>query len=417
METALISDLSGPIQSTAEFHRRLQLEDPVHWDEAGHWVLTRYQDVKAVLNDDRFGHPTTLPAQIDILKPSGSNRLSKWWNSKRGSHGRSELDLIPLLQSKWLAHTNQPEHTRLRALITQAVSVQRLNDMRPRIQTRANELIDRVAARGSMELVADFAYPLAAMTIGELLGVPSTEQSAFMEHLLHGQRLFTYLGTSDAKEIQIIQKQAIALISFVRELIAARRREPKSDVISALLAAGGNSNRLSEDELLGNVILIAIAGHETTYQFLATAIWQLLQPPNALAGVKVDGEMHTSALQELLRYCCPVQITTRVALEDVVWEDKTIRRGQVVRLALAAANVDAEQFADPDRLELARRYNPHLTFGSGIHQCIGAPLARLETIIALEVMLRRLPNLKIQMDQVRWRDGIFRSPESLWVTF
>lgn len=406
--------MDSAAKSSALVDQRRDPNASIHWHPDGYWLVTRYRDVRAILLDARFGHLSDARAPIN--EPRSPGWFRKLW-SKQADRAARELELIPLLQSHSLAHTNPPEHTRLRGLITEALNAGRMNSLGSHIRARANELIDHVKAQGTMDVVADFAQPLSMVTINELLDIPRADAAIFMQHLTPGQRLFTFLGTNDAQEIRQIEKHAIALISLLRELIAVRRRAPGDDLISALISAGNGMNSLNEEQLLSNLILLVSAGHETTYQLVTNVMWELLQLPDALAQVKAEQDRRSIILQELLRYCCPVQFTTRVALEDVDWNDKIIRQGQKIRLALATANRDEEQFVNGHELDFTRRNNPHLTFGAGIHNCLGAPLARIEATIALDVLFKRLPSLNLQTTQVAWRESNHRSPRELWVTF
>lgn len=397
-------------------YRHLQQTDPLHWHEDGCWVLTGYQDVKSVLLDPRFGHADYMPP--------GTSPQRSWLDRARGwlTRGGRELprpdpDHFAYLRSKWIAVSNPPLHAHLRTMVGQALTLQRMNAMRPRIHDMANQLIDQVEERRTMDLVSEFAYPLSTLTICDLLGVPPADYPALLEHLEQGQRAFTQLGTTDPEAIRQVHAHASALTEYFRTLIAARQRAPQDDLISALTLVADEERRLSDDELLGNVVLLAIAGHETTYQLLTTCVWLLLQQPDALQAARAEAGMSKAVLQELLRLCGPTQITARVALEDVPWKDKTIRKGQMVRLALAAANRDEQQFAAADVFDPTRRQTTHLTFGAGIHQCPGAPLARLEMTIALEILLRRLPGLKLQTTAVEWRSDIFLSPRELRIVW
>ncbi len=398
-------------------HRHLQHADPLHWHEDGCWVLTGYQDVKSVLLDPRFGFPDYTPPWTPPRR-SWLDRARGWLT--RGESGRPLPDpnRFANLTSKWIVISNPPTHTHLRTLVGQALTLQRMNAMRPRIRDMANQLIDQVEGRRTMDLVSEFAYPLSTLTISDLLGVPPADYPALLEHLEQGQRAFIQqFGTTDPEAIRKIHAHASALTEYFRTLIAARRRAPQDDLISALTLVGDEESRLSDDELLGNVVLLAIAGHETIYQLLTTCVWLLLMQPDALQAARAEAGMDKAVLQELLRLCGPTQTIARVALEDVLWKDKTIRKGQVVRLALAAANRDEQQFATADVFDPMRRQTNHLTFSAGIHQCPGAPLARLEMTIALEILLRRLPGLKLQTTAVAWRSDLFLSPRELRVVW
>jgi pimeloyl-[acyl-carrier protein] synthase len=384
----------------------------VHRGADGSWIVTRYRDVRHVLSDARFcPFNPAVPAPVDDRRPRFFGRLFH-----RPAGPPPELTQFHTLKAKWVVSLSPPEHTRVRALIASALTGRRVSEMRPHIQARAERLLDGLAACGSMNVVADYAYPLATMTILELLGVIGGDGQGDSSDSARVREMFTPPPSDDSGEILRIDAYAPTLVASFRAAIAERRRAPRNDLITALVQAG-NGNGLSDDELLANIILLAIAGHETTYQFVAGALWHLQRHPHVMAAVRANPDLEAHAVQELLRLACPLQNTVRVAREDTEVGGAMIAKGDVVQVAVATANRDAAQFPNPDALDFARGPNPHVTFGHGIHNCIGAHLARVEATIAIGTLVRRYPDLRIETEGVTWRDDVFLSPRSLRVTF
>lgn len=348
------------------------------------WFITRYADAEAVLRDHkRFvkNYRTTLtPEQRQQLPP--------------------DPQLIRMLDQHML-NADGADHTRLRSLINKAFTAQMINRMQSRVQAIADSLIDRVQDQGAMNLIDDYAFPLPIVVIAELLGVPASDQDRFR---IWSDAFLTPSFTPEgwAKTEQLM----LAFTSYLGQVFAARRAQPKDDLISALIQAEEAGEKLSEEELYAMVILLIVAGHETTVNLIGNATLALLQNPDQLAKLKNNPALMPAAIEEFLRYDGPVErATMRFAAEDVELGGQLIRRGQPVNVVLASAGRDPAQFANPDQLDLARENNRHLGFGFGVHYCVGAPLARMEGRIALDTLLRRLPNLRlaVPVDTLEWR--------------
>lgn len=365
--------------------RLLQQEDPVHWCEPiGGWVLTRYADVIGALRDPRLSSDR-IRSFLDHLPPEQ----------------RAEIDDLGQSLLMWMVFVDPPDHTRLRALGSKAFTPRAVERMRPRVQAIVDELLDAAAAQDGMDVILDFGYPLPATVIAELLGAPAADRDKFK-------------GWSDAVALfvggirtQPVQKQRaragmLALMDYFRELIARRRREPKDDLISALLAAEDRGDVLSTDELVATCVFLLFAGHETTTNLIGNGLLALARHPEQLQRLREQPQLMSSAIEELLRYDGPVQSVARAALEDLEIGGRSIQRGERVFPMLIAADRDPAQFSDPDRLDLSRRDNRHIAFGYGIHYCLGAPLARLEGQIALTALLQRFPDLRVQTDGLQW---------------
>jgi cytochrome P450 len=304
-----------------------------------------------------------------------------------------------------------PDHTRLRALVSKAFTPRLIEQLRPRIESLTNGLVDNVEHAGCMDLIRDFALPLPATVIAEMLGVPAADR-----HRFHGWSNALIQAASTWGMVRAIPN-ALAFTRYIRRIVERRKRDPQDDLISALVQAEEAGDRLSGDELVAMVFLLLVAGHETTVNLIGNAALALLKHPEQLEKLRSDPALLPSAIEELLRYSSPVELATeRYAREDAMIAGVPIPRGEVVFAVIASANRDERQFTAPDTLDLAREPNKHLSFGLGPHYCLGAPLARLEGQIAISTLFSRLPNLRLatSRDSLRWRAGlILRGLQSL----
>ena len=371
-------------------YARLRDEAPVHRTKLGRgrgaWLLARYDDVDALLRDPRFAKN---PANA---RGPGGRGDALWMPGFLRPLTRNMLDL------------DAPDHTRLRALVQKAFTPRMVEAQRPRIHALVDELLHRAARDGRMELVADFALPIPLTIISELLGVPASEQQRFHRWTTR------ILSASGPADIVGLLPSVWMLFRYLRRLFAARRAEPRDDLITALVQAEEAGDRLDEDELLGMVFLLLAAGHETTVNLIGSAALELVRHPEQAAALRADPSLVKPAVEELARFTSPVELATeRYAREELELHGVRVRRGEMVLGIIASANRDATHFAEPDRLELAREPNRHLAFGIGAHYCLGAPLARLETQIALAALLERAPRLRLAVapDALRWRRHAF----------
>ena len=362
------------------------------------WFLTRHDDVAAVLLDDeRFVRDPRLALTEDELA---------------GHELPTPLQAI----DNHMLNRDGEDHRRLRRLVTKAFTPKVVERLRPRIQAIADELIDAVETRGSMDLSAEYAFPLPITVIAELLGVPASDQHRFEE--------WSNAIITPAIEPEALERffgQMGEFVAYLTDLFAARRADPQDDLVSALLAARDESDALTEEEVFGTVVLLIVAGHETTVGLIGNAVVNLLSHPDQLELVRADPSSIPAAIEEVLRYEGPVERTlNRWAATDVELRGQTIRRGEVVIAILGSADRDSARFPDPDRLDVQREDTRHLAFGRGSHYCLGAPLARLEAEIALETLFRRLPNLRLAVapDELEWRaTPTFRRLETLPVAW
>ncbi len=347
------------------YYRELRESDPVHFDERrGNWLVMRYDDVLALLKDE-----TRLSAQ-------------------QGT-------------SSSMLNNDPPKHTRLRSLVSQAFTPRRVRGLKPRVQAIVDELLDEAAPRDGMDVIEAFAYPLPITVIAELLGVEKEHRALFRE-VSEGTALGLGATTSDPAWVARAVANNRALMAYFEELIARRRAEPREDLVSACIQAEERGDFFTHNELLAMLQILLVGGHETTANLIGNGLLALLRHPDQLERLRKE-EIGGTAVDELLRYDSPVQYTGRVAREDFELRGKTIRAGDGVRMILGSANRDEREFTNPDELDLGRDPCPHLSFGWGVHFCLGAELARLEGEIALTTLVRRFPRLALAGEAPCWR--------------
>jgi pimeloyl-[acyl-carrier protein] synthase len=377
--------------------RGIQRRDPVHWsDIARGWLITRYDDVHDLLRDPNISADRT-PATVDAAWRRGSE-IQHWLE-------HSLLGLDP------------PDHTRLRNLVNRAFTPRVVEQMREHIESLTDELLDRAEHQGSMDAIEDFAQPLPIRVIAELLGAPQEDRPRFAawSHALSGALDIAF----HRRTIEAADRAVVEMREYFGPLLDERRREPREDLLTALVQAEEQGDRLSEDELYSFCIILLAAGHETSTNLIGNGLLALLKNRDQLERLTKDPGLAESAVEELLRYDPPPQATTRRAKPSFELRGKRIRSGDVLVLSIAAANRDPERFEDPDSLDITREDNRHLTFGMGAHYCIGAPLARLEGQIAFTQLLQRFPNLRGQQGKSakRRNTGTVRALASLPVSW
>ncbi|HSI67567.1 MAG TPA: cytochrome P450 [Planococcus sp. (in: firmicutes)] len=374
-------------------YEKLREIDPVHQvlfpDGQRGWMVTRYEEAVKVLKDQRF------------IKD-----FSKLYGGK--------MDQMSVFTQNML-FSDPPDHKRLRSLAQKAFTPRMISGMRERIHEIAEELLDEVSEQGEMKLIDDFAFPLPIIVICEILGVPSEDRDKFR---LWSNSLIE--GTSGEAGVSVYQHMT-DFIQYLGQWFAQVKADPKDDLISKLMEAEEEGNRLTEKELYGLVSLLIIAGHETTVNLIGNSILALLAHPDQRELLLERPELIPQAIEESLRFDGPVEFSTsRWAGEDLVLSGKAINRGDLVIVALNSANHDPKQFQKPEMFDLTREKSPHLAFGHGIHFCLGAPLARLEGEIALSSLLKRMPNMKLRVDEneLEWRSGmIVRGVKEIPLTF
>ena len=366
-------------------------------DKTPVWLITRYADVAALLKDERF-----VKNRRTAMTPEQLRKMP-WVPPMFRPLERNMLDL------------DAPDHTRLRALVHKAFTPSLIARMRERVQTLADELLDRVMYEGEMDLIEDYALPLPMTIITEILGVPARDH-----HKFHKWSKAVVALTSPKATLRVIPSVWM-FVRYLRQFFKLRRRDQRDDLATALIQAEEAGDKLSEDELLAMVFLLLIAGHETTVNLIGNGMLALMENPDAMNRLRRDPTLIKTAVEELLRYTSPVLMSTeRYAREDVNLHGVAIPRGGMTLGVIGSANRDESVFENPDELDITREPNKHLAFGQGIHFCLGAPLARLEGEIAINTLLRRMPDLRLRgtAESLRWRPSmILRGLESLPVSF
>ncbi len=349
------------------------------------WTVARYSDVLTVLTDARFSADRTS------LAPDGYD------------------------VAKSMLVSDPPDHTRLRNLVQKAFTPRMVEQLRSRIGAIVDDLLETALRRGGdFDLIEDLAYPLPVIVIAELLGVPPEDHATFREWSATLAASLDPLVSSELMDRAWSSRNA--LHDYLRGIIAKRRREPHSDLISALVAVEERGDTLLEPELVVMCTLLLIAGHETTVNLIGNGTLALLRHPDQLQRLREDPSLIVTAVEELLRFDPPVQMTGRILLADAELAGQTIPKGDFVLPLLGAANHDPAQFSEPDKLDLSRNPNPHVAFGRGIHFCLGAPLARVEAQIAIGKLVQRCPTLRLNGDPVRRDQITLRGLKSLPVS-
>jgi len=388
-------DLMTPAALADPFpiYRRLREDDPVHWsDSYGGWLVTRFDDVSRCLKDPRLS----------------ARRAASMWD-RMPPEIRDATQALQRAFSLWMLMMDPPDHTRIRSLVSRAFAPSLVATLRPRIQEIVDEAIAGVAGRGRFDLIRDVAQPIPAIVIAELLGADPAHHARF-------KAWSDDLALMELGPRGFVQAQAsmIEMTDHLRGVVAARRVEPRDDLISELLAAEEAGRFLGEEELLANCVLLLFAGHETTTNLVGNGILELLRHPDQLALLRAEPDLMEAAVEELLRFHGPIQRVRRSVKEPFELGGKALREGDAVWLLVGAANRDPAVFDDPDRLDLRRRPTRHLTFGLGPHFCVGAALARVEGPIVLDALLRRLPPFTADLAELAWRPDLsFRGVKSL----
>ncbi len=384
------------------FYARLRTQDPIHWDEElGFWVLTRYADIAAVYQHPNFSRAQGLRRGFERLPEAERTIAEPVYHSF----------------SKTMFYSDPPYHTRLRGLVNTAFTPTAIEHMRPYVQKTVNTLLDAVQANGKMDVIHDFAYPLPILVIAQMLGLPAEDRVRFKKW---SDDLFAILGSvPHAPDLMERAARSLTdLTNYITALSEARRGDPQDDLLTGLVEAMEDGERLTQEELVANIIILLSAGHETTSNLIGNGLLALLQHPEQLQKLREQPELITSAVEEMMRYDNPVQIAYRSAAEDVEIGGKRLRKGDLVNSILAAGNRDPERFTEPDRFDITRDEGRHLGLGLGIHFCLGAPLVRLEAQVAFASMLRRFPKMDLTVENLEWQEHpIFRGVKSLPVVF
>jgi cytochrome P450 len=391
VQTATTEPLFNPlspefIRDPYPHYERMRTTDPVHLTPFGSFVASRHAEATLVMRDKRFGKDYVERT----IRRYGPNAMDE-----------------PVFSSTrhWMLQQDAPDHTRLRGLVVKAFTARRVEDMRPRIQQVVDQTIDAIADKGHADLIEDFAFRLPVTIICDMLGIPEEHREVFYKSSRDGGRLLDPVPMSPA-EIAESNIGTTMAQAYFQQLFELRRRSPGDDLTTQLVQAEEDGSKLSNEELTANIILLFGAGHETTVNLIGNGLLALYRNPDQLALLKANPDLITNAIEEFLRYDSSVQMTGRVALEDI--EDlagKKIPKGESVLCLLGSANRDPAVYPDrPERLDITRPNVRPLSFGGGIHFCLGAQLARIEAGIAISTLLRRLPELRLDnAENPEWR--------------
>jgi cytochrome P450 len=372
-------------------YHQLRRYEPVHWSpQWGGWLLTRYADVVSMLRDpQRFSNVGRMSSFLSQLPEAIREQMRPFEDHfKQG-----------------LINSDPPDHTRIRGLLNKAFTTKRVEAQAPQVEVLVDELLDKALRNGQMDVIADFSFLIPTTVIAHMLGVPLADRDQFAKW---AEEMTAFVGTGRViSELAAgAQTSLLELREYFRRLIAARRVDPQDDLVTALATAEDRGSLLNEAELLSVCVTLLLAGFGTTMTFIGNAVLALLRHPDIVSSLRRDPSLMPAATEELLRYDGPIHRQWRIATEDIELHGMQIRKGQLVAAMLGAADRDPEQFPNPDRLDITRAENYHVAFGSGIHFCLGAPLARLESQIALKSLIRRCPKMQLADENLNWRRDI-----------
>ncbi len=367
------------------FYRRLRETAPVYKTPQGFWLITRYEDVAFALRDKRFGKDFVGNIQ-----------------RRYGDVDRISEPAVASLARTMLVQ-DPPDHTRLRGLVTKAFTARRVADMRPRIKKIVDDQLDRVAAKGEMDVMRDLAHRLPVIVICDMLGIPEAHRAPFLAGSNVNGRILEPVPMT-REEMDQANRNTQAAGAYFRQLCDLRRREPQDDLTTELVRAEEAGDKLTAEELEANIGLLFGAGHETTTNLIGNGLLALHRQPEQWERLKTDPSLIVNAVEELLRYDSSVQLTGRVTTVEVALGGVTLSERESIVALLGAANRDPAQYPDPDRLDVGREHIRPMSFGGGIHHCLGAQLARLEAELVFTALIERMPNLTLpEKDRPAWR--------------
>jgi len=361
------------------------------------WLITRYEDALPLLKDNRL--------KKDMTNVFPQDTTNMYLSVDNSDHLTTHM-----------LNSDPPNHSRLRSLVQKAFTPKMITQLDGRIQRIADDLISEIERKGTLNLVDDYSFPLPIIVISEMLGIPKEDQAKF--------RIWSHAviaSPETPEEIKETEKQLSEFITYLQYIVDVKRKDPKEDLVSALILAENEGHKLSAPELYSMIMLLIVAGHETTVNLITNTVLALLENPNQLQLLKDNSKLIDSAIEEGLRYYSPVEVTTaRWAAEPFQIHEQTIQKGDMVIIALASANRDETVFENPEVFDITRENNRHIAFGHGSHFCLGAPLARLEAKIAITTLFNRMPELQIKgnREDVKWQGNyLMRSLEELPLTF
>ncbi|MFE9170699.1 cytochrome P450 [Streptomyces kebangsaanensis] len=385
--------VADPYPAYAELRARGRV---LYYEPTDQWLVPHHADVSALLRDRGLGrtyqHRFTHE-EFGRTAPPPEHEPFHVLND----HGM--LDLEP------------PDHTRIRRLVSKAFTPRTVERLKPYVHRLANELVSALVEAGGGDLLTDVAEPLPVAVIAEMLGIPEADRAPLRPWSADICGMYELNPSEEAAENAV--RASVEFSDYLRELIAERRKEPGEDLISGLIAAHDEDDRLTEQEMISTAVLLLNAGHEATVNATVNGWWALFRSPDQLAALRADHSLVPSAIEELMRYDTPLQLFERWVLDEIEIDGTTIPRGAEIAMLFGSANHDPAVFTDPGRLDLTRRDNPHISFSAGIHYCIGAPLARIELAASMTALLERAPTLALAAEPQRKPNFVIRGLEGL----
>ncbi|WP_329412144.1 cytochrome P450 [Streptomyces sp. NBC_00704] len=388
--------VADPYPAYAELRERGRV---IYFEPTNQWLVPRHADVSALLRDRRLGRTYQHRFTHEDFGRTAPPTEQEPFHTLN-DHGM--LDLEP------------PDHTRIRRLVSKAFTPRTVEGLKPYVRRLAAELVDGLVRQGGGDLLLDVAEPLPVAVIAEMLGIPESDRAPLRPWSADICGMYELNPPQETAERAV--RASVEFSDYLRELIAARRKEPGEDLMSGLIAAHDEGDRLTEQELISTAVLLLNAGHEATVNATVNGWWTLLRHPEQLAALRADHSLVPSAVEELMRFDTPLQLFERWVLDDIEIDGTVVPRGAEVAMLFGSANHDPAVFAEPERLDLARADNPHISFSAGIHYCIGAPLARIELAASMTALLERAPTLALAAEPRRKPNFVIRGLEGLPVT-
>lgn len=398
-------DFSDPVIQADPYsiYAGLRRDNPVVWNERT-WLISRYGDITTLLADPRMSSART-DQTFAVLPPDVQEEMTP---------------MRTIMTSRMLL-SDPPKHTRLKNIVNKAFTPRMIESRRERIQQICHMFIDRVADKGQMDVMEDIASPLPGWAIADILGIPADEQGFFTRWARDQVRIYDRAGVSPADRVNVMRQGQASMLemrAYLEGVINARRAEPRDDLISELLAAESEGDRLSQDELFAMCVALLVGGNNSTAHLIGNAVLTLIRHPEALAQILADPALIRPAVEEVMRYESPVQATSRIVKEDMEFLGQQFAAGQGIVVLFGSANRDPDQFSDPDRFDITRQPNRHLTFAHGPHFCLGASIARTVAQVGILATIQRCADMKLQDERIEWLEGFaFRGPKTLNVTF
>ncbi|MFG2573303.1 cytochrome P450 [Streptomyces sp. NPDC048481] len=388
--------VADPYPAYAELRERGRV---IYFEPTNQWLVPRHADVSALLRDRRLGRTYQHRFTHEDFGRTAPPAEQEPFHTLN-DHGM--LDLEP------------PDHTRIRRLVSKAFTPRTVEGLKPYVRRLAAELVDGLVRQGGGDLLRDVAEPLPVAVIAEMLGIPESDRAPLRPWSADICGMYELNPSQETAENAV--RASVEFSDYLRDLIAARRKEPGEDLMSGLIAAHDEGDRLTEQELISTAVLLLNAGHEATVNATVNGWWTLLRHPEQLAALRADHSLVPSAVEELMRFDTPLQLFERWVLDDIEIDGTVVPRGAEIAMLFGSANHDPAVFAEPERLDLARADNPHISFSAGIHYCIGAPLARIELAASMTALLERAPTLALAAEPRRKPNFVIRGLEGLPVT-